>query len=153
MPAALPLLLDDPPGTALGTDLSGRVVVTGAQGTPYLWDVLEARPLALIVRDDPGDLTPLLAHLHLDKEFMYLGPRLEYLPLSTCERRALRLLAFGLSNAQIAARSGIRLSTVNSQVAAVLAKLNVPSRHAARALYWGHPFPPPSSRQLRMPHP
>lgn len=144
MPGAATLGVDDPPGTVLTMNLSGRVVLTQVRGFPYLWDVLDAGPVALIVRGDTGDLSTLLEVLTLSGgEFAYLGPRLDYLPLSPCERHTLRMLAFGLTNAQIAERIGRRVSTVNAQVSAVLAKLDVPSRHAARAVYWGHPLPPP----------
>lgn len=139
MTPAPPVILDDPPGTALGMKLSGRVVLTRVRGIPYLWDVLDAGPLGLIVGDEPSDLPTLLAHLDLSGDgFAYLGPRLDYLLLTPCERRVLRMIAFGLTNAEMAARLGRKVSTVNTQVAAVLAKLGVPNRYAARDLYWGN---------------
>jgi DNA-binding CsgD family transcriptional regulator len=132
-------VIDDPPGTALGMELTGKVVLTRVTGLPYLWDVLERSPHILIVREDFGDARTLLEHLApQDDEFLYLGPRLEYLPLTSCERRALQMIAFGLSNAEIARRIDRKVSTVNTQAAAILAKLGVSSRHAARNLYWGH---------------
>lgn len=140
-----PVILDDPPGTALGMNLSGQVVLTRVRGLPYLWDILERSPQGLLVRDglDLPAVRAVLDCLELrGGEFFYLGPELEYSPLTPCERRVLQLIAFDMTNAQIAERFGIKTSTVNSQVSAILAKLGVPSRHAARALYWGHPTPP-----------
>lgn len=146
-------VIDDPPGTALGMELTGKVVLTRVTGLPYLWDVLERSPHVLMVREDFEKARSLLEHLALkDDEFLYLGPRLEYLPLTSCERRALQMIAFGLSNAEIASRIDRKVSTVNTQVAAILAKLGVPSRHAARNLYWGHSSPP-LSRQLMTSYP
>lgn len=148
-------VLDDPPGKVLSLDLTGQVVLTRIKGLPYLWDVLERSPLGLLVRDDLDfqSVHTVLESLDLQSDkFFYLGPALKYLPLTICERRALQMIAFGLSNAQIASKIGTKTSTVNSQVSAILGKLGVSSRHAARNLYWGYPTPP-LSRQLLTSHP
>ncbi|WP_051935461.1 helix-turn-helix transcriptional regulator [Deinococcus sp. YIM 77859] len=145
-----PIVLDDPPGKVLHLDLAGQVVLTRTRGLPYLWDVLERSPLGLLVQEalDPRHVHAILERLDLQQgKFFYLGPALAYLPLTPCERRALRMIAFGLSNAEIASRIGTKTSTVHTQVSAVLAKLGVNSRHAARDLYWGYPSSP-LSRQL-----
>lgn len=137
-----PVILDDPPGKVLNLDLTGQVVLTRVKGLPYLWDVLECSPLGLLVRDDLDlqSAQTVLGGLDLRSgKFLYLGPELEYSPLTTCERRVLQLIAFSMTNAEIAARLGIKTSTVNTQVSAVLAKLGADSRHAARNLYWGYP--------------
>jgi DNA-binding CsgD family transcriptional regulator len=55
--------------------------------------------------------------------------------LSTREREVLVELAAGLTNTEIARRLGLSLETVKSYVAAVLRKLEVPSRAAAVALF------------------
>jgi len=54
--------------------------------------------------------------------------------LSPREFDVLRLLAGGLSNKEIAARLGLAPRTAANHVAAVLAKLGVPSRTAAAAI-------------------
>ena len=58
--------------------------------------------------------------------------------LSEREREVLGLLAAGLSNAQIADRLSISLTTVKFHVGAILAKLGVNSRSQAIALAWKH---------------
>lgn len=139
------VILDDPPGRVLNLDLTGQVVLTCVKGRPYLWDVLERSPLGLLVRDDLDlqNAHTILEGLDLRSgKFLYLGPELEYSPLTTCERRVLQLIAFGMTNAEIAERLGIKTSTVNTQVSAVLAKLGAESRHTARNLCWGYPPSP-----------
>ena len=51
--------------------------------------------------------------------------------LTPREADVLRLLSGGLSNQAISARLGISAKTVRNQVSAILAKLGLPSRHAA----------------------
>lgn len=112
-----PVILDDPPGTALGLALPGRLVLTRMRGIPYLWDLLDGGPLGLVVRDDLNSLPDLLAHVDLRSgEFVYLGPRLEYSPLTPCERRVLQMIAFGMTNAEIATRIDRKVSTVNTRM-------------------------------------
>lgn len=123
-------------------NITGQVVLTRVQGIPYLWDVLERAPQVLVVREDWASARTDLEHLDVQgSEFMYLGPQLYVLPLTPCERRVLQMIAFGMSNAEIASKIGRKTSTVTTQVAAVLGKLALNSRHAARNLYWGHPLP------------
>ena len=54
-------------------------------------------------------------------------------PLTTREREVLKLMAQGLSNAEIAERLTIELGTVKNHVHNILTKLNVSSRHDAVA--------------------
>jgi two-component system response regulator DevR len=60
--------------------------------------------------------------------------------LSAREREVLALLGEGRANKEIAARLGLREGRVKNLVAQVLARLGVPNRAAAAALYArGHP--------------
>ncbi len=55
-------------------------------------------------------------------------------PLSTRERKVLRLLAAGLSNAEIAAELVVSINTIRTQARSIYHKLNVNNRHEAAAL-------------------
>ena len=70
-----------------------------------------------------GTLTPVTHHR---------GSPLE--PLSSRERTVLRLLAAGLSNAEIAAELMVSINTIRTQARSIYHKLNVKNRHEAVAL-------------------
>ena len=53
-------------------------------------------------------------------------------PLSPQERRVLRLLTVGLSNAEIAQELCVSINTIKTQVQSIYRKLNVHSRQEAR---------------------
>lgn len=55
-----PIVRDDPPGTALSVDVAGKIVLTRVKGIPYLLDVLECGPLALLVGDDADRISRTL---------------------------------------------------------------------------------------------
>lgn len=55
-------------------------------------------------------------------------------PLSTRERKVLRLLAAGLSNAEIASELVVSINTIRTQARSIYHKLNVKNRHEAAAL-------------------
>lgn len=59
-------------------------------------------------------------------------------PLSSRERKVLRGLAAGLSNAEIAAELVVSINTIRTQARSIYRKLNVHTRHEAVALarYW-----------------
>jgi DNA-binding NarL/FixJ family response regulator len=61
-------------------------------------------------------------------------PPRQPLPLTGREKEVLRLLVEGLADKEIAAALGISRATVSDHVAAIRAKLGVPSRAAASAL-------------------
>ncbi len=138
------ILLDEPAGEALKNDVVGRIVVTRCLGVPYLLDVLEGQPKALVARTNVFQAHEALACLKLaGEELLYLGPTLYHSPLTPCERRVLQFIAFGLTNPQIAKKVGRGVSTVNTQVTRLLEKMSVRSRHHAANVYWGQELPPP----------
>ena len=55
-------------------------------------------------------------------------------PLSSHERKVLRLLTSGLSNAEIAAELVVSVNTIRTQTRSIYQKLNVKNRHEARAI-------------------
>src|SRR5258708_2902259 len=87
---------------------------SGADYVHKLFAVLEAEQRA------HGSLTPITPHRE---------PPLE--PLSARERKVLRLLATGLSNAEIAAELVVSINTVRTQARSIYRKLNVKNRHEA----------------------
>ena len=87
---------------------------SGADYVHKLFAVLEAEQRA------HGSLTPITPHRE---------PLLE--PLSARERKVLRLLATGLSNAEIAAELVVSINTVRTQARSIYRKLNVKNRHEA----------------------
>jgi LuxR family transcriptional regulator, maltose regulon positive regulatory protein len=94
---------------------------TGADYVHKLLSVLQAEPSA------QDSLSP--AKLHWE-------PPIE--PLSSRERKVLRLLAAGLSNAEIAAELVVSINTIRTQARSIYHKLNVKNRHeaVATALTW-----------------
>jgi LuxR family maltose regulon positive regulatory protein len=55
-------------------------------------------------------------------------------PLSSRERKVLRGLSAGLSNAEIAAELVVSINTIRTQARSIYHKLNVKNRHEAVAL-------------------
>ncbi|WP_064014444.1 response regulator transcription factor [Deinococcus puniceus] len=131
------IFYDEPTGLALETDVQGLVVLTSCQGEPYLQDVLECLPAALICRPCVPDVNTLLAAFPTRSDcLLYFGPPLTT-HLTPCERKVLRGLAAGLTNKDIAKHAGKGIRTVATQVSSVLTKLGVRNRHEAAQLYWG----------------
>jgi ATP/maltotriose-dependent transcriptional regulator MalT len=90
---------------------------TGADEVYRLLSVLETKQPA---SGSPSPATP------------HREPPLE--PLSSRERKVLRGLAAGLSNAEIAAELVVSINTVRTQARSIYHKLNVKNRHEAVAL-------------------
>ncbi len=136
------IFYDEPLDVALETDVQGLVVLTSCQGEPYLQDVLERLPAALICRPCVPDVNTLLAAFPTRPDcLLYFGPPLTT-HLTPCERKILRGLAAGMTNKDIAEQAGKGSRTVATQVSSVLAKLGVRSRHEAARAYWGASNPP-----------
>lgn len=128
-------------------------MVTRLVGVPYLLDVLARQPRALLVRENPEDVTQILVSVGLRQgEGMFIGPPIVEPSLTPCERRILQFVAFGLSNSQIAKKLGRGLSTINTQVGSILRKMEATSRHEVAKVYWGHESPP-LPRQLLTKYP
>jgi LuxR family maltose regulon positive regulatory protein len=89
---------------------------SGADEVHRLLAVLEAEQRAY------GSLTPVTPHREPPRE-----------PLSARERKVLRGLAAGLSNAEIAAELVVSINTVRTQARSIYHKLNVKNRHEAVA--------------------
>jgi LuxR family maltose regulon positive regulatory protein len=102
-----------------------------------VWQDVKAEPLVTYVR------TLLRAFVQAQSTGA-LGPRAEQVaspaieaafliePLSPQERRVLRLLTVGLSNAEIARELYVSINTIKTQVQSIYRKLNVHSRQEAR---------------------
>jgi LuxR family maltose regulon positive regulatory protein len=97
--------------------LSRRKGKSGADEVHRLLAIVEAEQRA------HGSLTPVTPHHE---------PPLE--PLSARERKVLRGLAAGLSNAEIAAELVVSINTIRTQARSIYHKLNVKNRHEAVAL-------------------
>ncbi|MFB9992626.1 LuxR C-terminal-related transcriptional regulator [Deinococcus oregonensis] len=131
------IFYDEPVGLALETDIEGLVVLTSCQGEPYLQDVLERLPAALMCRPCVSDVGAVMASIALTPScLLYIGPPL-LAQLTPCERKVLRGLAAGMTNKDIAKQAGKGIRTVATQVSSVLTKLGVKSRHEAARAYWG----------------
>ncbi len=83
-------------------------------------------------------LEPVCARLFRERPAPHLPAH-----LTVQERRVLRLVAAGLSNAQIAERLGIAPSTVRKHLEHVYPKLGVTNRHAAAVAYEGRALAEP----------
>lgn len=138
MSSAPNVFFDEPVGLALSSAIKGQVVVTVGTGEPYLQDILDLQPAALIVRSCLRNLTALLAEVILDvRQSMYIGPYFQ-LTLTPCERHVLRYISLGLCYKDIAKRLGKSPKTVQLQASALFRKLGVDNREAAAKKYWGN---------------
>jgi LuxR family maltose regulon positive regulatory protein len=90
---------------------------SGADEVHRLLVVLEAEPRA------DASLTPVTDYREPPRE-----------PLTDRERKVLRLLSTGLSNAEIAAELVVSINTIRTQARSIYYKLNVKNRHEAVAL-------------------
>jgi DNA-binding NarL/FixJ family response regulator len=138
--ASLALVLDAPPGFALHTLETMRpssrrlIVITPNRCIEYcddLWDL---------------QATALLAGQHLDLKAtlqrVVRGERYRDAPhaaspLTRAERRALRLLARGWSNQQIAAELSLQYQSVLNVLRSIYRKLGLANRNEAALYYWG----------------
>jgi LuxR family transcriptional regulator, maltose regulon positive regulatory protein len=110
-----------PMGTLLSMVLSRWKSKPEARFLYALLSVLQAEPPA------QGSLSPAAPHRE---------PPLE--PFTDRERKVLRLLSAGLSNAEIAAELVVSINTIRTQARSIYHKLNAKNRHEAVALarYW-----------------
>ncbi|HEX4203378.1 MAG TPA: LuxR C-terminal-related transcriptional regulator [Ktedonobacteraceae bacterium] len=86
----------------------------------------EVHRLLVVLEAEPGadeSLTPVASHREPPRE-----------PLTDRERKVLRLLSAGLSNAEIAAELVVSINTIRTQARSIYHKLNVKNRHEAVAL-------------------
>lgn len=128
------VVFDTPTGFALETlsgfpdeRRAGTLVVTDSTSQPYLHDLLAQKPRGLIV-GSPNDAALAAALGRLGREAFYEGPFLEDDDLYPREREVWRLVARGLSNAQIAETLHIREKTVANYVTNLQDKLFLENR-------------------------
>jgi DNA-binding CsgD family transcriptional regulator len=88
-------------------------------------------------------LEPALERLFRERPAPHLPPH-----LTVQERRVLRLVALGQSNAQIADRLGVAPATVRKHLEHIFPKLGVTSRLAAAAAFDGRTLPDPDQVPL-----
>ncbi|MFB9992097.1 response regulator transcription factor [Deinococcus oregonensis] len=137
MLSAPTVFFDEPVGLALSSVIKGQVVVTAGTGEPYLQDILDLQPAALIVRSSIRNVTALLTEVTLDvRQSIYMGPYFQ-LTLTPCERRVLQHISLGLCYKDIAKRLGKSPKTVQIQASALFKKLGVDNREMAAKEYWG----------------
>jgi DNA-binding NarL/FixJ family response regulator len=137
--AAVVVLLDIPRGYALHVlehPALGRsyIAVTDSPCVEYWEDLWELGPAGLLA----------CAHLQLLAALRAVaeGQRYRMTPqvqtqLTPAQRRALRLLARGYSNQQIAQRLTMQRQTVKNTVAAIYDQLGLSNRNEAVLYYWG----------------
>lgn len=138
--APVAVVLDLPRGYALhsleqGAFLQRLVVVTWSLCPAYWEDLWDLGPMALVVGDGVAlDLNEALA-------CAARGERYRLTPgggtaLTPVERRALRLLAEGRSNEQIAEQLHLQVQSVKNTLRSVYGKLGVRNRGDALLYYW-----------------
>jgi DNA-binding CsgD family transcriptional regulator len=140
--ASIKLVVDAPVGFALAwleqsAFLGLQVIVTTVNCCPeYVEDLWDGEPRALLAGQS---LTRQLADA---MESIARGERYRLAPgaptvLTPSERLALRYVARGWSNADIARRLGLKERTIMNTLTSVYGKLAVDSRAAAILYYWG----------------
>ncbi|ADI15675.1 LuxR C-terminal-related transcriptional regulator [Truepera radiovictrix] len=143
LPAPASLVIDVPHGYAFDL-LSGEgaparpvLVLTEGASEPYLRDLAALSPEGLIA----GRVTEAEVRVALERvaagERFYQGPTLGDDGLFPREREVWRLVARGLSNAQIAGALGVREKTVANYVTSLQEKLHLSSRVALALRYLG----------------
>ena len=136
------MLIDAPLGVAMamlaGSAIRARhIVVSTANRYPEYWHNLSDMGAQIVIADEqaPYPLEDILRHAGM-------GARYRVTPddstrLTPAQRRALHLLACGLSNQQIAARLRMREQSVKNMLTEIYQKLDIADRHAAQNYYWG----------------
>jgi DNA-binding NarL/FixJ family response regulator len=130
-----------------GRDDSPRVLVlTTFENDDYVYDALAAGASGfLLKRSAPEQVTAAIRTVHAGESLLFpdavrrlvrthggRGPERSGLPMLTeREGEVLRLMARGLSNAEVAAELVVGIETVKSHVASVLGKLDVRDRTQA----------------------
>ena len=140
--ATIVLLLDAPLGFAMamlaGSALRTRhIVVTTANRCPEYWHNLSDMGAQIVIADEhaPYPLEDILRHAGMG--VCYRVTTEDSTLLTPAQRRALHLLACGLSNQQIAARTRMKEQSVKNMLTEIYQKLQVADRHAAQNYYWG----------------
>jgi DNA-binding CsgD family transcriptional regulator len=141
--AAIAILLDIPRGFALQEIAApwarGRrlIVMTWSLCPEYWEDLWDFRPAILIVGDGlgGGDLAGAVSRAAQGEQYR-LTPGTPA-TLTPAERRALRLLARGYPNQQIADQLAMHPQSVKNTLAAIYRKLGLKNRAEALLYYWG----------------
>lgn len=133
------LILDLPTGFALERLATVRrpvLAVTDGASSGYLYDLMEHEPEGLVV----GTLAVQELRTHLETiargERVYAGPVIEGSGLFPREREVWRLIARGLSNAQVATVMGISERTAANYFTGLRDKLHLNSRSEVALAYW-----------------
>ncbi|RDI94453.1 DNA-binding response regulator [Meiothermus sp. QL-1] len=138
------LVLDAPWGFALRESEAWPrpvLVLTGNPCPHYLRDLLEHDPDGLIATPvGPEEVREALHRVAKGHKIRYL-PELEPDPLCPREREILRLVALGMTNAELENRFGLKAKTVKNYVCNILDKLGMKSRVEVALYYFGvHPM-------------
>lgn len=140
--ASITVLLDEPVGFALRTlERTGRthnrVIVATANSCPeYLADLWDLRP-AVLLANACLDSGLAQAIMRASKGERYHIPSRITTPLTEAERRALRELADGLSDKEIAAKLGKKSQSIRTVLSSAYEKLGLKNRDQALLYYWG----------------
>lgn len=140
--AELVLVIDQPLGSAhqalAGPMPPGAqlVILTSNHSRLYWADLGRAQPAYLTAEwPAPATLAALLRRVAQGDPPAL--PALPPSPLTAAELQVVRLLAYGATNAQIAAALHMSEKTVRNLLSTIYLRLDVPHRHAALCAYWG----------------
>lgn len=140
LPRPVTLCLDAPWGYALNALQRVNepvLVVTGNLSSHYLRDLLDEGPAGLVATTlDQSEMQKAVLRVAKGESF-YSGPPLQDGLLADRERQTLRLLAFGLDNAEIADRLGISKQSVANVISSLRDKLGVRNRVEMALQYLG----------------
>lgn len=135
------LILDAPWGYALfrlALCPSPKLVLTGNVSPHYLRDLLDFKPEGLLAKPaSPDEVRQALMSVAQGERF-YQGPSLnDKESLTICERQALRLVAFGLENSQVARQLQVSEKTIANRITNIREKLNLQNRVEISMYYLG----------------
>ncbi len=140
--APITLLLDMPLGFGLHTLQTTPVrahylIIVTQNLCPEYWDDLcDFQPSAVVLENSLGrDMEYAFAATQCRKCYRSIPSASSQLTLS--ERKVLRLLACGLSNPQIAEKTGVQHKTIRNVLTTIYEKLGVENRTDALLYYWG----------------
>jgi len=140
--ASTTLLLDTPLGFGLHTlqttlIRSHDLIIVTQNPCPEYWDDLcDFQPGAVVLENNLArDLECAFAAIECCK--CYRTIPLASSRLTLTERKVLRLLACGLSNPQIADKTGVQHKTIRNVLTTIYEKLGVENRTDALLYYWG----------------